>query len=47
MDALKEQLAQSGVDFTENLFNTEDGINGLSGQIFVSRLYTLYPSLLV
>ena len=36
MDVLKEQLAESGVDFTEKLFNTEDGIDGLSGGIFVS-----------
>ncbi|CAI8012114.1 Gamma-aminobutyric acid type B receptor subunit 1 [Geodia barretti] len=43
MDVLKEQLAESGVDFTEKLFNTEDGIDGLSGGIFEpdTRIYVV------
>ena len=34
---LKSQLAKVGVEFSDRLFDSEDGIAGLSGQIFVSR----------
>ena len=37
MDVLKAQLADIGVEFSEKLFKSEDGIGGLSGQIFVSN----------
>lgn len=44
MDALKQKLQESGEEFTEKLFKTEDGIRGISGQIFVScgQNITLY-----
>lgn len=38
MDVLKDQLVMSGVEFTEKLFKTEDMIDGLSGEVFVSML---------
>ena len=37
MDVLKTQLAEIGAEFSDSLFKSEDGIGGLSGQIFVSR----------
>lgn len=36
MDRLKQKLLQNGVECTEKLFKTEDGISGISGHIFVS-----------
>ena len=36
IDVLKQRLVESGVEFTEKLFKTDDGIDGLSGEIFVS-----------
>ena len=36
MDVLKAQLIEAGVEYSEKLFKTEDGLGGLSGQIFVS-----------
>lgn len=36
MDALKQKLQESGKEFTEKLFKTEDGIRGIGDQIFVS-----------
>ena len=36
MDVLKQDLVKEGVEFTEKLFKTEDGIDGLSGEVFVS-----------
>ena len=35
IDILKKQLVKSGIEFTEKLFKTDDGIDGLSGEIFV------------
>ena len=36
MDVVKQELADNGIEFLEKIFNTEDGINGLSGEVFVS-----------
>ena len=36
MDVLKALLIETGVELSEKLFKTEDGIGGLSGEIFVS-----------
>lgn len=35
MDVLKLKLLENKVEFTEKLFKTEDGIDGISDQIFV------------
>ena len=39
MDVLKLKLLENGVEFTEKLFKTEDGIDGINDQIFVSTTF--------
>lgn len=36
MDVLKQQLLDNEVELTEKLFKTEDGIDGINDEIFVS-----------
>lgn len=40
-DVLKAQLAEIGVEFSERLFKSEDGISGLNGLIFVSGIHII------
>ena len=36
MDILEQMLQDSEIEYTEKIFKTEDGIGGISDQIFVS-----------
>ena len=36
MDRLEQMLQDSEIEYTEKIFKTEDGIGGISDQIFVS-----------
>ena len=43
MDQLKSLLTEQGINFADATFNTEDGIRGLSEQLFVSKVSTCQP----
>ena len=47
MDVLKQRLVENDVNCTSKLFKTEDGIGGISGQIFVSTVNVLYYSIVI
>ena len=38
MNRLKILLTDEGINFTDTIFYTEDGIRGLGGQPFVSKI---------
>ena len=42
MDRLEQMLQDSEIEYTEKIFKTEDGIGGISDQIFVSLKYSTH-----
>ena len=42
MDRLEQMLQDSEIEYTEKIFKTENGIGGISDQIFVSLKYSTH-----